>query len=97
MSVTIENRQMRFRQQSPYSIPDVVPRSPKTEMLRVQHKNELGILSGLLCSYSASTIFTEMRVDSFKAITRKRCSSLLKRFRGNHNTILKEFINGRVQ
>ncbi|XP_045450943.1 pre-mRNA-splicing factor ATP-dependent RNA helicase PRP16-like [Melitaea cinxia] len=61
--------------------------------LRVQYNNAFRILLGLPWRCSASLMFAERRVDNFKAIMRKRCASLLKRFRGSHNSILKVFVD----
>ncbi|XP_045458557.1 uncharacterized protein LOC123668909 [Melitaea cinxia] len=61
--------------------------------LRIQYNNAFRILLELPWRCSASLMFAERRVDDFKAIMRKRCASLLKRFRGSHNSILKVFVN----
>ncbi|XP_063532851.1 uncharacterized protein LOC134743390 [Cydia strobilella] len=56
--------------------------------LRVQYNNAYRVVFGLPRHCSASGMFTEGRIDGFHAIIRKRCSSLLRRWRASSNTIL---------
>ncbi|XP_063542112.1 uncharacterized protein LOC134750798 [Cydia strobilella] len=56
--------------------------------LRVQYNNAYRVVFGLPRHCSASGMFTEGRIDGFHAIIRKRCSSLLRRWRASSNAIL---------
>ncbi|XP_045455075.1 uncharacterized protein LOC123664601 [Melitaea cinxia] len=56
--------------------------------LRVQYNNAFRVLLELPRYCSASEMFTTRRVDSFKAIIRKRCASMLRRLRTSSNGIL---------
>ncbi|PZC82654.1 hypothetical protein B5X24_HaOG210098 [Helicoverpa armigera] len=56
--------------------------------LRVQYNNALRMLLGLPRWCSASGMFAEARVDDFYAIIRKRCASMMRRFRDSPNSIL---------
>lgn len=56
--------------------------------LRVQYNNAFRMLMGLPRHCSASGMFAEAQVDGFAAIMRKRCASLLSRWRGSANSIM---------
>lgn len=56
--------------------------------LRVQYNNVLRMLLGLPRFCSASGMFADARLDDFYAIMRKRCASMLRRFRVSTNSIL---------
>ncbi|XP_063547124.1 uncharacterized protein LOC134754720 [Cydia strobilella] len=56
--------------------------------LRVQYNNAFRVLFGLPRYCSASTMFAEAHTDSFDAIVRKRCASLINRLRHSPNSIL---------
>ena len=51
------------------------------------------VLLGLPRCCSASGMFAEARVDSFYALMRKRCGSLVRRVRGSVNSILNMISN----
>lgn len=57
--------------------------------LRVQYNNTFRVLLGLPRFCSASGMFADANIDSFSAIMRKRCASLLSRVRDSPNTILR--------
>lgn len=57
--------------------------------LRTQYNNTFRVLMGLPRFCSASGMFADAEVDSFSAIMRKRCASLLRRVRDSPNTILR--------
>ncbi|XP_063382116.1 uncharacterized protein LOC134668608 [Cydia fagiglandana] len=61
--------------------------------LRVQYNNAFRVLMGLPRHCSASGMFAEARTDSFAAVMRKRCASLMARLRGSPNRILSVFAN----
>ncbi|XP_045454531.1 uncharacterized protein LOC123663935 [Melitaea cinxia] len=56
--------------------------------LRVQYNNAFRVLPKLPRYCSASEMFTTRRVESFNAIIRKRCASMLRRLRTSSNGIL---------
>ncbi|XP_045457908.1 uncharacterized protein LOC123668160 [Melitaea cinxia] len=56
--------------------------------LRVQYNNAFRVLLELPRYCSTSEMFTTRRVDSFKAIIRKRCAFMLRRLRTSSNGIL---------
>lgn len=57
--------------------------------LRTQYNNTFRVLMGLPRFCSASGMFADANVDSFSTIMRKRCASMLRRFRDSPNTILR--------
>ena len=57
--------------------------------LRVQYNNTFRVLLGLPRFCSASGMFADANVDSFSAIMRKRCGSLLRRVRASPNIMLR--------
>ncbi|XP_063827227.1 uncharacterized protein LOC135076736 [Ostrinia nubilalis] len=58
--------------------------------LRVQYNNAFRALLRLPRFCSASAMFALAGVDSFEAIMRKKCASLLHRVRGSCHSVLKE-------
>lgn len=57
-------------------------------VLRVQFNNAFRMLVGLPRYCSASTMFACARVDCFYTTMRKRATSLVRRVRGSHNSML---------